>query len=790
MAVATGHSRGRVTAPGGLAGFLDSLGARNEADGGLAHVENIPPRAATYGSLDKPLPHAITRALSDRGIERLYSHQADALNLLHDGAHVIVATSTASGKSMCYNLPVLKALIGDPSAGALYMFPTKALAHDQLGALRELAPDEMDLVANAYDGDTPRPQRRAIRSESQVIVTNPDMVHAALLPFHRGWRRFLSNLRYVVVDEGHYYRGVFGTHVALILRRLRRLARNYGADPQFVLCSATISNAGEHAKALTGLDFRVVSEDGSPSGGRSFIFWNPHEKDETAGTNMTTAEFLAELVSRGMKTIAFARSRDGVERIASMTQDKLANWNSGLVQPYRAGYRAAYRRETERKLADGRLLGLVSTNAMELGVDVGQMAATLISGYPGTVSSVWQQAGRSGRSNDRALSVLIARDHPVDIYWMENPDAFFDAPYEAARVSTDNPILLEQHLRCAALELPLSRRDFDIFEPESLKDVAGAMVKAGTLIANPVYLTRSLSPEVSQRPAFDMNIRSMDSTRWTLEDETSGKKLEDLDKQMVFSGMHPGAVRTHQGNSYLVRGLDVDEKVVKAVPVNGIQYYTSLEIDSSITVTEVLERARVGQTRVGYGRVKVTRSADHFIKKRKYDDKVIEKVQLEWPPLTFQTSAVWWEAPETRGGLIAPNALHCLRAMAYPAVAAIGMFAMCDAMDVDTAIFRDDKEAGEAGLFLYDNHPGGVGISQMASGMALGLWRRMLQIILACPCHYGCPRCVESPMSAGRDAMDKQGAIRMLQLMISERRVGGMANRAAGRRRSVRGRRN
>ena len=770
MAVATEHSRGRVTAPGGLAGFLDSLGARNEVDGGLAHVENIPPRAATYGSLNKPLPDSLERVLRESAIERLYSHQAAALNRLRDGAHVIIATSTASGKSMCYNLPVLDALTEDPSARALYMFPTKALAHDQLRALRELAPEEMDLVVNAYDGDTPRPQRRAIRNDSEIIISNPDMVHAAMLPFHRGWRRFLTNLRYVVVDEAHYYRGVFGTHVALILRRLRRVARYYGADPQFILCSATISNAQEHANSLTGLDFEVVSEDGSPSGGRSFIFWNPHEGEEFVSTNMTTAEFLAELVSRGMKTIAFARSRDGVERIASMTQDHLSNWNSGLVQPYRAGYQADYRRETEQKLADGRLLGLVSTNAMELGVDVGQLAATLISGYPGTVSSVWQQAGRSGRSSERAISVLIARDHPVDIYWMENPDAFFDAPYEAARVSTDNPILLEQHLRCAALELPLSRRDFDIFDESALKNVAGQMVKAGTLVTNPMYLTRALSPEVSQKPAFEMNIRSMDSVRWTLEDEASGKKLEDLDTQMVFSSMHPGAVRTHRGESYLVRGMDVEEKVVKAAPVNGIHYYTRLEIESNITVTDVLARTRIGQSNVGYGRVDVTLGADHFVKKSKYDDKVFETVQLEWPSRTFQTSAVWWEAPQTQRGLIAPNTLNCLHTMAYPAVAAVGMFAMCDAMDVDTATFNEDEKAGKAGIFLYDNHPGGVGISQMAYGILPNLWRRMLQIILACSCRDGCPSCVDSPMGTGRETLDKPGAIRMLQLMISDRK--------------------
>ena len=771
MDTATADRTRRITALAGLDGFIESMKARDRESGGLAHIENIPAREAAYGSLKRPLPDPLLRVLAERGVERLYSHQAEAVNRSREGESVIVSTSTASGKSMCYTLPVFEELMRDGRSRALFMYPTKALAHDQLSFLREFTPEELDIEINAYDGDTKRSERRAIRQNSEIIISNPDMVHAAMLPFHRGWSRFLGNLKYVVVDEAHIYRGVFGAHVALILRRLRRIARHYGADPRFVLCSATIANAKEHARALTGLDFSVVSKDGSPSGGHDFVFWNLGSEEESSSVNMTTAEMLTELVGRGVKTLAFARSRAGVERISNMAQDNIVGWNSGLIQPYRAGYLADYRRDTEERLASSSILGLVSTNAMELGVDVGALDCTLIGGYPGTISSVWQQAGRSGRSRSRAVTVLIARDHPVDNFFCEHPDAFFSASYETARVATDNPILLDQHLRCAAQEMPLSRRDFDIFDEDALKLVAGQMVKAGTLTTNPMYLTRSLTSKVSQKPAFDVNIRSMDSERWKLLDEVTGRQIEEGDSEMVFRELYPGAVRMHRGRSYLVRGIDRENLEIRMAPMDSLYYYTVLETEADISVLDVERRAQARGSRVGYGKVEVTRTTDHYIKKGRFDDHIIEIVNIEWPSKTFQTNALWWEIPgERKDGLVAPNTLRCLAAMSHPATAAISMFAMCDPSDIGAVPFVDDENAGPAGMFVFDNHAGGVGISEMAYDMALDVWRRMLQIILSCSCRHGCPRCIESPMSGSKDELDKQGAIRMLQLMISEKR--------------------
>ena len=483
-----------------LGDFVKELQLRDNDGSSMAHVELVPSRPATYGNLSRPLHTELAAMLASRGIERLYSHQATAVNLIRDrsDSHAIVSTTTASGKSLCYQIPVFDALMENSNARALYMFPTKALAHDQLDSLRGLTPGGWEIRSDAYDGDTPREDRPSIKQQASIVITNPDMVHVGMLPYHRGWRRFLQNLRFVVLDEAHFYRGVFGAHVAMIIRRLRRVCREFGSNPQFILCSATLANAGEHAENLTGLPFHVVDGDGSPSGGRTFVFWNPYAADESGrgrSLNMEAAEITSDLVARDVKTMTFARSRSAVERICEFAQDNLGRGRGrrDSIQPYRAGYLADYRRRIERELKQGSIRGLVTTNAMELGVDVGGVDATVLSGYPGTVSSVWQQAGRSGRSEDRAVSVLIARDHPVDQFFMENPKEFFVQPYEAARVSTTNPMVLEQHLRCAADEAPLGRRDFDIFGERPLRVMGNQMVKDGTLVINN-DMTRSLAP--------------------------------------------------------------------------------------------------------------------------------------------------------------------------------------------------------------------------------------------------------------------------------------------------------
>ena len=750
-----------------LADFLTSLSVDSVATSCLVHHEALPSRSAVYGGLEHPLSETVRGVLGKRGIQDLYIHQTQAINALRRRKHVIVSTSTASGKSMCYNLPVMSVIEANPKATALYMFPTKALSHDQIDSLRDMAPDSLGLAVNDYDGDTPKHRRQAVKKESNIVVTNPDMLNVGMLPYHRGWSAFLGNLRFIVIDEAHVYRGIFGAHVALIIRRLRRICREYGSDPQFVLCSATLSNAGEHANALTGLEFEVIDQDGSPSGGRDFVFFNPAYSSTGETVNAVSANLTADLVARGVKTMTFARSIPAVERISDMAQDQIGGGKAGLLQPYRAGYLPDYRRETERKLADGRLLALISTNAMELGVDVGGLDATIISGYPGSISSVWQQAGRSGRSSERALSILIMRTHPVDQFFAANPSDFFSRPFESARLSASNRVLLEQHLQCAAAEIPLSRRDFDMFDPNALQEVAARMVKEGKLAANS-DLTRTPSVNAPSSPAFQINIRSADPERWKVADELSGEYMENADSEQVFNRMYPGAVHLHRGNNYLVRAVDRENLRVTMAPTGDLRYFTMLDINSDVEVEDVLHRKSVGATEVGLARVTVTKTADQYMRKDKFSDEVIDVVEINWPERTFETVGLWFSFPHIRKNeLLPPNAFSALAALVYPAVSAVSMFTMSDERDVGSMVFKHKQQAGQAGLFVWDNHPGGVGISELSYGMIGRIWDRMLAILRACPCREGCPMCIESSFVDTDDGMDKQGAIRLMRIITS-----------------------
>ena len=741
----------------------------------FAHLEVLPERPALYGDLDRPLPEELRRVLEAQGIGGLYSHQAEAINHLAGGGNVIVSTSTASGKSLCYHLPALASILARRDSSALYVFPTKALAHDQLDSLGALTPPEASIVANAYDGDTPKHMRRDIRRTSSIVITNPDMLHTALLPYHRGWIQFLRNLRFVVIDEAHYYRGVLGAHVAMIVRRLRRVCREYGADPQFVLCSATLTNAAEHAENLVGLPFRAVDRDGSPSGGRSFVFWNPagvgDDSQERISLNMEAAELTAGLVGRDRKTMTFARSRAGVERICEFTRGMLSHARD-VVQPYRAGYLADYRRETERKLQDGQIVGLVTTNAMELGVDVGGLDATLIAGYPGTVSSVWQQAGRSGRAQDPALSVLIARDHPVDQFYMQHPESFFDAPYESARVSTTNPRVMEHHLRCAAKEKPLSRQDFELFGEEAMVKTAKALADSGELVVNQDR-TRSLA-DGDSNPAFGFSIRSMYSEIWQVVDQATGEVLEKVDARMAYFDLYPGAVYMHKGMHYEVKGLDRQSLLAEVRPIENCNFYTTLEVERDIRIVERTSIRAAGETNVSLGVVELSARASQFARKRIYGDKVIEVVTLELPPQVFQTVGIWFGPPSRRPAGPPGLLSGALAALEYVGTNALSMYAMCDPSDLVGASDLAHPDTGEPEVFLLDNHPGGVGISELGYAIVEQVWERMRDIITSCPCANGCPRCVESPTRFSQDAEpDKAAAIRLLDMMIGARCLEG-----------------
>ncbi|MDD5704260.1 MAG: DEAD/DEAH box helicase, partial [Dehalococcoidales bacterium] len=456
-------------------GFIRHLTAQREYNHQISHIENIPPRPASFGEVERPLVKALQDCLDDNGLWPLYSHQAEAVNYARQGKNVMVATSSASGKTMCYNIPVMEAMLTEKSSRALYLFPTKALAQDQLRSMRsQFCPDivEADDCAT-FDGDTPQSERYDIKKNARILITNPDMLHIGILPNHQSWSRLLRRLRYVVVDEAHIYRGVFGSHVACILRRLRRLCQLYGARPQFICCSATIANPGEHAEKLTGLPFTVVDNDGSPHGGKDFVFWNPpltdDRKEARRSANSEATFLFTELVQQEIRTLTFTRTRRLTELIYNYSRQKLSQIDHRLaarIKPYRAGYLPEDRRKIEKELFTGKLVGVVATTALEVGIDIGDLEATILTVYPGSISSTWQQAGRSGRGKQKALSFLIAMDNPLDQYFMRHPEDFFHKSYENALINPHNPYILRAHLSCAAWEMPLSDRDELYFGPE------------------------------------------------------------------------------------------------------------------------------------------------------------------------------------------------------------------------------------------------------------------------------------------------------------------------------------
>ena len=535
---------------------LSTIKRHPDYDGQIVHVEAIPHKEGSYSGARAKFKPALERALSALKLGTLFSHQARALGALSEGANVMVATPAASGKSLIYNAAVVNHILEDRATAALYLFPTKALAQDQWRALNELLQADRGLgkiTVSTFDGDTPTEERGRIRRSAQIVLTNPDMLHFGILPNHKNWNRMLSRLKYVILDEAHVYRGVFGSHVANILRRLRRVCRLYGSSPQFILCSATIANPKEHAEALVGREFEVVSEDGSPSGNKTFTFWNPPIIDEARSARRSTtteATFLfTRLVARGIRTLAFARTRRVAELIYMYSKENFDRTLPELgqrISPYRAGYLAEDRRRIERGLIDGELLGVCATNALELGVDIGDLDATILTGYPGTIASAWQQAGRSGRRGGGSLTVMIGQANPLDQYFMRNPSDFFDKAHEHALVAPSNPYILEPHLLCAAYEWPLSPSDVELFG-EGVKENMSRLEEEGSL--KQVKGRLHLTPEIDY-PAQGVNIRSASSRNYQVVLEGSGRVIETVDEGTAFSQAHPGAVYLHQGSRF------------------------------------------------------------------------------------------------------------------------------------------------------------------------------------------------------------------------------------------------
>jgi DEAD/DEAH box helicase domain-containing protein len=694
----------------------------------------------------------VREALARRGIDVLYAHQAEAYEAAQRGGNVIVTTGTASGKTLAFNLPVLDALAADRHARALYLYPTKALAQDQARSLGELGVP--GVRAAIYDGDTPPERRRQIRGWANLVLTNPDMLHIGVLPRHDLWGDFLHNLRFVVVDEAHVYRGVFGSHVANVLRRLHRLARIYGSEPQFLLASATIANPAELACALTGEEAAVVEDDAAPRAERTIALWNPPLLDAEAGIRASAlgeaSRLLAGLVGRGQRTICFAKSRRAAELIHRFASDRLDAATAERLAPYRAGYTPQQRREVERRLVEGELLGVTSTDALELGIDIGDLDCAISVGFPGTVASLRQQWGRAGRRG-HGLAILVASEDALDQYFMREPPALLERRVEAAILDHANPRVLDGHVAAAAFEAPVDEGDAATLVPE-LRHTPRGWVWAG-----------------KDSPAARTPLRSTSPDAFLVVDAAGGDVLGLAELERAYSTVHEGAVYLHLGRQYLVRELDLQARRALVEPFGG-DWYTQAKKETETSIEEALRVERRLGLELSFGRVSVTEQVVAYQKKAVADGSTLDTVPLELPPTTFETEAVWFvPRPHQLEGLEAmPVLLSSLHAAEHSLIALLPLWAMCDRWDIGGLSTNLHLDTGAPTVFVYDGHAGGVGIAARGFDQFEGWVADTAELLAGCPCERGCPSCVQSPKCGNlNEYLDKAGALKLLRRMLA-----------------------
>ncbi|HUZ15154.1 MAG TPA: DEAD/DEAH box helicase [Gaiellaceae bacterium] len=725
----------------------------------LAYLAGEPAREARTAPFPEGLNAAVRDALVRRGIAELYAHQAQTYAAARDG-NVIVTTGTASGKTLAFNLPVLDALAADRHARALYLYPTKALAQDQARSLAALGVP--GVRAGIYDGDTPVQQRREIRGSANLLLTNPDMLHIGILPRHDLWGDFLHNLRFVVVDEAHVYRGVFGSHVANVLRRLRRLARIYGAEPRFLLASATIANAGELAGALTGEEATVVEGDAAPRAARTIALWNPPLLDAEAGIRASAlgeaSRLLAGLAGRGLRTICFAKSRKSAELIHRFAADRLDSATAARLAPYRAGYTPQQRREIERRLVEGELLGVTSTDALELGIDIGDLDAAISVGFPGTVASLRQQWGRAGRRS-HGLAVLIASEDALDQFFMREPQALLDRQVEAAILDHANPRVLDGHVAAAAFEAPVDESDAATLGPE-------ALVRAPH-VPELRQTPRGWVWAGKESPAARTPLRSTSPDAFVVVDAATGETLGLAERERAYSTVHEGAVYLHLGRQYLVRELDLGAMRAVVEPFGG-DWYTQAKKETTTAIEEPLRVERRLGLELSFGRVSVTEQVVGYAKKAVADGSTLATVALELPPTTFDTEAVWFvPRPHQLEGLEAmPLLLSSLHAAEHSLIALLPLWAMCDRWDIGGLSTNLHLDTGAPTVFVYDGHAGGVGIAERGFDQFEGWVADTERLLRGCPCEHGCPSCVQSPKCGNlNEFLDKAGALKLLTRM-------------------------
>ncbi|ORA83954.1 DEAD/DEAH box helicase [Mycobacterium malmoense] len=747
----------------------------------LRHVAELPARSGRPASWPEWAEPDVVRAFADRGIDRPWAHQAAAAELAHAGRHVVVSTGTASGKSLAYQLPVLNALATDPRARVLYLSPTKALGHDQLRAAHALTaaiPRLRDVAPTAYDGDSPAEVRRFARERSRWLFSNPDMIHLSILRNHARWAALLRGLRFVVVDECHYYRGVFGSNVAMVLRRLLRLCERYSAGPTVIFASATTDSPGATATELIGLPVEEVTEDGAPQGARTVALWEPALRADVTGENgapvrrsagAEAARVMADLIAEGAQTLTFVRSRRAAELTALGAQarlDDIAPELSGTVASYRAGYLAEDRTALERALAEGRLRGLATTNALELGVDIAGLDAVVLAGFPGTVASFWQQAGRSGRRGQGALVVLIARDDPLDTYLVHNPAALLDKPVERVVIDPANPHLLGPQLLCAATELPLDEAE--------LRDFAGTDVAEGLvdeLVEKGLLRRRGgkYFPAPGIQPHGAVDIRGAAGGQVVIVEAGTGRLLGSAGVDQAPASVHPGAVYLHQGDTYVVDSLDIEDGIA-FVHAEDPGYATFARELTDIAVTGTGERRGFGPVTLGLVPVKVTHRVVGYLRRR-LSGEVIDFVELDMPERVLPTTAVMYTVtPDalSHNAIDAQRVPGSLHAAEHAAIGLLPLVASCDRGDIggmSTAVGPD----GLPSVFVYDGYPGGAGFAERGFRRARTWLGATAAAIEACECPSGCPSCVQSPKCGnGNDPLDKAGAVRVLRLVLAE----------------------
>ena len=727
----------------------------------------------SYGSLKMPLCEPLSGYLSDNNI-RLYEHQCDAINACSDGSNVIITTPTASGKTLAFNIPVLSCLNESSVARALYIYPMKALANDQLASLERMARyTGIEAKPAIYDGDTPQSRRAAIRDHARIIITNPYELHQ-VLPYHAKWQAFFRHLSFVVIDEAHRYRGVFGSHVALVIRRLLRLCRHYGSDPQVILSSATLANPDEFSRNLTGRSFVHVANDGSPQGKKYTVLYNPF-CDGIAKRPLSheTKDLMVSCIRADLQTLCFTGSRKMTELVALWVREdarRISERMAETVAAYRAGYLPEERRALERELKEGRMKGLVSTNALELGIDVGSLDAVIIAGYPGTMMSTRQQAGRAGRNGKESLAILIAQANPLDQYFMNHPEQFFSRPSEHLITDTGNPYILSGQILCAAAELPLrEERDSAFFGP-AFSALTDELVTAGLLSRTNrgvVYAARGRVTE-----AVTLGGLSSESYRVVCD----GRLLETMDRAQAYREAHDGAILLHQGQTYIVRNMDLATHTIR-IAETDVDYYTQPLKDVDISIVEVMEKRSVNAIACFFGEVEVTERYTGYKIKRK--DTILGVEPLDLPPLTFRTKAFWFmPQPETEEQIMASGRDFAggLHGAEHAVIALMPLYVMCDRWDIGGMSTPAYGERSEPAIFVYDGYEGGIGLCEKAFTVLPELFEAAHTLVRDCGCEDGCPSCIHSP-KCGNDnvPLDKEATVTILKVLTEAKKEGSAA---------------